>query len=668
MVAAAVVLATVALPALSSVLFGAFGGTAIGGSMAAGMAAASTSAAALAAKAVAGIIIGVAISGASALLMGKPKVANQSTVSRLNLTVDPTAPRKIVFGRTAAGGDVRFHEMTNKSGEYIETSKDKGDYQHRVVALASHKIHAVKEIYLDTELSYNGSAVIGKYQPKSGLLITPVLEGNNGNASKLGSGLYWKETAKFTGCAYLKVSQKLDVDVYPDGLPSRWTTVVEGCPVYDPRRDSTNGGAGPQRPHDQNTWQYYDGFNELGRNPALSLLTYIIGWRINGKLVWGMGIPASRIDLGNFIHYANLCDEAVSTKSGFVKRYQADCILSTGDTHEGNIGIITAAMGSAKLIDMGGLYQLVGGYDDLDGPALTLTADDLVGAYTYNPSAASLKDSYNIARGVFTNPEKQFLLEDWGRIEVDPLADGIPRPLVVDLAAVTRAETCQRIAKQLLVRNNYTGTFSGIFGPRAFAAQVGTLVRLVLPIEGWNQPGKLFRVVSQAESVDLIFNMTLQEESPAIYAWDEDEELALPADIRPSAYNPNASIPVSSLAASSRTITNSNGGIVSQIDVTWEEPDAGVQSIQINVREKGSDKWRTATDRFSHRAEKYTMAAMAGGIEHEVQARFLMFSGIYGPWTTVSVTAAADSNASNIIGFLDNESVTFAANSGGTIL
>lgn len=483
------------------------------------------------------------------------------------------------------------------------------------------------------------------------------------------SGQFWKPTAKFTGCAYLKLKFKLDTDIYPNGIPTRITTVVRGCPVYDPRLDSTAGGLGAHRAGNQATWTYLNGSDEIGRNPALALLTYILGYRINGKLAWGMGIPANRIDLGNFIAYANLCDEPVTTKAGgTVKRYQCDIILSTGDSHETNINLIVAAMGSAKLVDTGGMYQLVGGYDDLDGPVFTFTLDDLLGQYSWNPSAASTKDRYNIARGRFTNPDKLYQVEDWGTIEIDPLADGIPRPLVVDLPAVTRPESCQRIAKQLLVRNAYAGTFTGIFGPRAFAVQVGSLVRLVVPQMNWGQPGKLFRVISQSEGADLIFSMTLQEENAQIYAWDKDEAKDLPPDVRPPAFDPSQAIPVADLASTTRVIENSNGGRVSQIDVTWTPPDAAVQAIQIEVMEAGGTRWNTATDRFDHRAGTFSFSALAGGISHTIRARYIMWAGNYGPWTDTTTTAAQDSNAPAITGYLSKESVTFAADADGNIL
>ncbi len=631
---------------------------------------------------VAGVIVGLGMSLASRLIMGKPKMFGSGL--SYNITTDPTAPRKIVFGRTAAGADERFHEKLKRSGwtylhDRIEANANspfkgqtlavsifkKGTYLHRVVALASHRIHNVRQVYLEDELSYSSNITVGRYKDDNGLLIGAIKEGSTDNAEEFGSGNYWKDTATFTGCAHLKMIFKLDTDIYPDGLPTRITTVVDGCPVYDPRLDSTAGGIGSHRASNQETWSFVDGGKDIGRNPALCLLAYLIGWRINGRLAWGMGVPVDRIDLGNFITYANMCEEPVITSSGTVQRFYCDCLLTTADTHEANINVISAAMGTAKLVDTAGMYQLIAGYDDLDGPTITFTPDDLIGQYSYTPDNASLKDTFSLARGRFPDPENLYQLNDWGQIEIAPLDDGIPRPMVLDFAAVTRFEQAQRIAKQNLVRNRYTATFSSIFGPKAFMVQVGSLVRMVIPELGWN--GKLFRVISQAETVDLTFNMTLQEEDAQIYAWDDDETKPLPAVVKVPAYNPNESIPVEALLSTTRTITNSNGALVSQIDVTWVAPDDGVQAIQIEYRAQNDENWQTATDRFNHEAEAFTFMAMAGGVNHIIRARYLMFSGKWGNWTTTEVISARDTNASTILGYLTNEYVAFPSDTDGNI-
>jgi hypothetical protein len=73
----------------------------------------------------------------------------------------------------------------------------------------------------------------------------------------------------------------------------------KGAKVYDPRLDSTvTGGSGSQRAATQSTWAWDD---NASRNPALQLLWFLLGWKINSKLALGMGLPPARIDLPSFI-------------------------------------------------------------------------------------------------------------------------------------------------------------------------------------------------------------------------------------------------------------------------------------------------------------------------------------------------------------------------------
>ncbi|KQO06898.1 hypothetical protein [Sphingomonas sp. Leaf242] len=537
----AVVAIAVAIVVFAAPIAGALAG------LAPGLAATTISAATMAAitSAVVGVGISLGLSAISTLFRKSATVSN-SMADRLNVTIVPSTPRKVVFGRTAAAADMRFRE----------TYGSKQDRHAQVIALASHRVNAITQFYLEETLTWQGALVAHQNGITSFRAVT---EGKPGNGFPLGSGSYWTASATFTGCAYIAIDYKLDAKAWPQGIPSKLTTIVEGCPLYDPRQDSTRGGSGSHRSNDQNTWAWHGpGAVEIGRNPALALLTYLLGWRINGKLAWGMGVGIESIDLDNFRTFANVCEERVQTAGGgTVQRYTADGIVSTADTHDTVINAITAAMGSTKLTDVSGQYTLVGGYDDTFGPKVAFDANDLVGApgaptpYDWTPSGPT-RDTYNIVRGRFANPDELYQLVDWGEIVTDDLSDGVPRTLTLDLGFVNRAESCQRIAKQFVAREAKTpGFFTATWGPKAFLVQVGSLLTLSLPSQGWNN--KLFRVQEQTETHDMIFQMTLREESPEVYAWDKDEAKPLPATIRPPGYDASMTISVQNLRLSSTT-------------------------------------------------------------------------------------------------------------------
>ena len=588
------------------------------------------------AGAVAAAGIGLAISTALSVAMSffvKPPSLTNAMIDRLNSQIQPTAPRKIVFGRTAAGNDIRFFEEHGKNDHYTQ-----------VVALASHKIEGLRQYWMEEQLTWQNNDVQGDFE--SGVrFLRVVTEGHTSNVQEVGTGELWKPTATFTGCAYAVVSFRLENDCFEKGFPSKTAWIVDGCPLYDPRRDSTRGGVGPHRLGDQNSWRFYDGAVEIGRNPALALATYLTGYRINGKLVWGLGVPADRIDWDNIRDYANLCEERVTMQGGgTTQRYTVDVIFSTADSHESVINALSTAMGSCKLTDVGGKYCLIGGYDDTLEPTVDFTADHLVGApgqpapYSWIPVPPA-RETYNIARGRFSDPENQFQLADWGAIETDPLPDLVPRTMQLDFGAVSRAETCQRIAKQILLREALTpGHFAGTFGPLAFAATVGSLVTLSLPAEGWNR--KLFRVIEQAETHDLLFQMTLREEDPGVYAWDREEK-PLPPSIRPPGYNPRTTFAPAGLDVTSHTVANIDGVETSEVTVTWTPEDSGqVRAIQIESQPHGADTWTEQAASANPATGSFTFMSNRPAALLTVRARFRMASGVYSGWATHDVETA----------------------------
>lgn len=534
----AIVAVAVAIVVFAAPIAGALAG------LAPGVAATTISAATMAAitSSVVGVGLTLGLSAVSSLFRKSADISN-SMADRLNASIVPSAPRKIVFGRTAAGADIRFYE----------TYGSKKDRYTQVIALASHRVNAISRFFAEDKEVWNGST------NHSGILaFRAVTEGNATNGFALGSGAYWTSASTFTGCAYIAVDYKLDQKLWPSGIPSKITTIVEGCPLYDPRQDGSRGGTGAHRAENQNTWAWRSNGIEIGRNPALALLTYLIGYRIAGKLAWGMGVPIESIDLDNFRAFANVCEEQVQAASGgTVQRYTADGIVSTADTHETVINAITAAMGSTKLTDVAGQYCLIGGFDDTFGPKVSFNESDLVGApgaptpYSWVPAGPS-RETYNIARGRYADPDELYQLVEWGEIATDDLPDGIPRALSLDLGFVNRAETCQRIAKQFLAREAKTpGFFSATFGPKAYLVQVGSLLTLSLPSQGWNN--KLFRVVDHIETHDMIYQMNLREESPEVYAWDKNEAIALPSALRPPGYDPSMVPAVNGLILASTT-------------------------------------------------------------------------------------------------------------------
>lgn len=476
------------------------------------------------------VVSGLAMLGSS-LLAPRPKAPTVSRASadRLFASINASAPRTIVFGKTAMATDIRDQELT-----------DSQTYLHRFIVVASHKVHAIREMWLDDKLAWTASGgVTGEYAGY--LTATPVLEGSAGNAINISARM--GATRRYTGCAYLYLRFKLtgnakNVDSpFAQSIPSRMTIVGDGAYVYDPRLDSTAGGSGPQRANDQTTWAWSD---DASRNPALELLWYLLGWRIQNpvtsewKLAVGKGIPAARIDLASFITAANLCDEAVSIAAGGTEpRYRSDGVFSEADDPTVVLDGLKAAM-NAVLDDVDGRIRIMVLHNDLSPAVGALSEDDVLGEFQFEQTPP-LNDTFNVIRGGYTDPSTVSLyqLVDYPEVAIES-PDGIERVETVNLPMVQSASQAQRLVKQRLARLQYSSTFAATFKATAWRYQKGDVIDFNFALLGW--VGEKFRIVETSVQVDGTVPMILRREHEDIYAWDASDAAPV-AGVAPITYD-----------------------------------------------------------------------------------------------------------------------------------
>lgn len=502
------------------------------------------SAAMISAITTAGITAGIGLA-ASALGLGpKSPSVSPSTRNRLYASIDPATPRKLIFGETAMATDIRYQEYGGANQEYFD----------EIICLASHEITSCGEIWFDDKLAWSNGAVQGDY---AGYLSVDVrLEGNAGNTIPINGGAKWGANRRMTGLAYLRLRFKLtgnskkSESPFAQSIPQRLTIIGQGCPVYDPRFDSTRGGSGPARADDQTTWQFSYGGVVSGRNPACQMLTYLLGWRINGKLAVGRGIPAARFDMESFITAANACDEPVALVAGGTEpRYRGDGIFSEADDPRAVIDTIEATA-NAKLRDAGGRFSLTAISNDLATPRFDFDDSDVLNEFRWTPTA-DIDRAFNEVRGRFTCADRValFQLVDFPRYRQAP-ADGIERVQTLDLPMVQSASQAQRLARQQFARNLYQGRFEAQMGVRGWAVQLGDVVTLTFSALGWDK--RLFRVVEHGIRPDGICPMVLQEEHADIYLWDRDER-PMVEPVKPVPYDAAKSVLLQLLEAGQLT-------------------------------------------------------------------------------------------------------------------
>lgn len=457
----------------------------------------------------------------------KPSIP-PTQISRLSGSFQTITARKSVFGTTALNLDIRYQEASGPDQEII-------DY---IVAVAAHKIKSIDEIWFEEKLAWTSSGgVTSTYDGY--LFVDYILEGDSSHYISLSSK--WNSNCRLTGCAYIHLRIKrnglTDTVSSPlvNGLPGRITAIGEGAYLYDPRKDSTvSGGSGTHRADDQSTWGSYTDPDDCD-NPVLQLLWWLLGWKINDILSVGCGVPHTRIDMESFITAANICDENITLAAGGMqKRYRTSGTASDSDDRMNVINSFLSCM-NACMRDNNGKLSITIMKNDLADYVLDLDDNDILDEFQWNQTRG-LADTYNIVRGRYIDPSDNSLyqLVDYPEIRIDSL-DGIERVMNLDLAYVEDASRAQRIAKQMLQRNQYRGMFTATFTAKALGCQVGDVVRLSFETLGWSN--KLFRVVSQQIDFSGRVPLALIEENAAIYAWDAEEQAAV-TPTAPTVYNP----------------------------------------------------------------------------------------------------------------------------------
>lgn len=469
-----------------------------------------------------------ALSSVSMALFG-PKIP-KTQISRLNVSLDPSTPRKAVFGTTAMPLDLRYHEASGTDQEYM-------DY---IIATSAHKVKSITEIWFEDKQAWTASGgVTARY---SGYLTVAVREeGTSANTISINGGAKWGSTRRLTGCSYVHLrikrtgNTKKTESPLVQGLPNRVTIRGEGALLYDPRKDSTvTGGSGTHRANDQTTWGTYTDPDDCD-NPALQLLWWLLGWKINGVLSVGCGVPYNRIDMESFITAANICDESIALAGGGTqKRYRTSGTAADADDRMDIINTFLTCM-NGTLRDNNGQLTLTVMKNDLSAYVLDFDDNDILDSFEWNQTRG-LTDSYNVARGRYVDPSDNSLyqLVDYPEVRITS-PDGIERVMTLDLPFVEDGKRAQRIAKQVLQRNQYRGMFSATFTAKALGCQVGDVVRLTFTPLGWTN--KLFRVVSQQIDFTGKVPMALVEENAAIYAWDAEESPPV-VPVAPTVYDP----------------------------------------------------------------------------------------------------------------------------------
>jgi len=613
---------------VKGVIIGAIIGFATGGlGFLAGVSNAATFMAAAQSAAIMGAISG-GLSGAAAMFVKKPNMDMGSAIDRQNLSINSQALGKWVFGETPLATDIVYSE---RLGE---------DQIVYIVAGAAHEIHSFGDFYVnDEQISFIGNAAQGTYE---GALFLFANLGQDPQTPLFIPGSSWDGAG--AGVAHIGLKWDLggdNAEKVEGGIPTRITQVVKGSKVYDPRLDDTRGGSGAHRADDQSTWEWSD-------NWALIVAHYLLGYRNNGKLVYGVGINPDDVDWLQVATMANVCDETVDGKP----RYRVGGIMPTDNDHERAIGQLEASIGG-KVSKVGGKYYLWCPHNDLT-PVGTITNNNILreSGMVFQPTG-DISDLFNTARGRYIDPDTLYQPAPYPEIVEDAAVteDGRTRLMERDFSIVQDESIAERVTREMVRRSRFSATWTFAVGPEGLLYQPFDVLTLNCDETDFND--QLVRIISMEYGAQGLVVMTVIEEDPSIY--DITIPLGTPVtQLDPDSYDPTQVIPVVNLAATPISVTGSGGTVSDAFQVSWDSPGGFVRDTEVRYRVQGEAD-------YSYVQATGFVSAVVTPVEpntpYEIEARHITVEGVKSPFVSVVATSSDTARGRAIAGVVDYQQI-----------
>lgn len=433
-----------------------------------------------------------------------PKLDLNTRAREKLITVrDSLAPQAFIYGEDITSGPLLYANVGRTDNKSL----------YYVVALAGHECDSIVKYRIDDddiELSdldgaFTGNVIGGRL---SGAAYIDARLGTSTQAvfSELNTYFSGQISSNHTGRGWCMAMFRFDLvegleDVYDRGPPQNLRAVVRGKKVYDPRKDSTNGGAGVHRLNDATTWEWSE-------NPALCLADFLRDDK------FGMREEDDRIDWDLVIAAADICDQTVSIPSGTQKRYTINATFSaTEQRREVRNSILGAMMG--RMVFSQGVWKMWAGAAIT--PTITLTEDNLAGVVSLQASSGS-SERYNRVRGKFIDPSRNYTANPYPEQRSSAYEtedNGEVRETVADFTTANTSEEAQRNAIITLrqSRNQRVLVWEGNLS--CFQVQPGTTVLVDVAEYGFS--GEKFFVTEWAFSEKGV-NLTMVQEDDTVWA------------------------------------------------------------------------------------------------------------------------------------------------------
>lgn len=328
----------------------------------------------------------------------------------------------------------------------------------------------------------------------------------------------WTSDHRLRGIPY--VFAKLDSDdpqdfngSFPNGEPQ--FSIVGGVKVYDPRKDSTNGGSGSHRTNNKDTW-------EFSENAALCCLDFLT-WPDGYNKGW------DRIHWPSWLAMINLCDEAVPLKGSTATepRYRIATKVSYDEPRSRVLHRILQAMDGQLYPTSSGLIGIRGGV--WQEPTVSLDVGAFPeGVFTHGVGMMDRVNEFSLSAMLPSHDFGEVDLEPWANATDPEHIAGFVRRQPLELTQVPSNGQAQRLAKIYMAKHNprWTGQVRTDFaGLDAIGASVVDLSfsELDQPADSFNGPFWINgKIAFLADKTGVTFPVAAAD--PDSYEWDAETE------------------------------------------------------------------------------------------------------------------------------------------------
>ena len=611
--------------------------------------------------------------------------ANASAKDREVMIRSAIAPRRIVYGRDRISGPI----------VYMESTGDKSQYLHMVVALAAHECDAIETVYFNEvalpEADGDGWITSGEYAKGSSTQADTHTGTTNGSGqitlprnaesitaayTEIGVGEAATQT-HHTGYSHTAGSNTITGLPADTSVTIGYTYTQAATPLVRVRKylgtaDQTacadlvaeSDGKWTSDHRGRGICYLYvrleydqDVFGSTGV-PNISAVvrgkkvydprTTTTAWSNNAALCVadylrseeGMRADSAEVPDSEITAAANICDEEIDLSlddEDVQARYTCDLSITTDRSPRDVLAELLACMSGRAVWTQGRWLVRPGAYRT---PTLTITADMLAGPVSVMPKA-SRSELFNAARATYRDQEsfaelQAPLVENSGYEAED---GGVQIVRQIDVPTLADTYRAQRLAKIELERARQAVTVKLACNLKAYDLAPSDTVLLTLATYGWS--AKAFEVLERTLTREGTIQYTLRETAAGVYDWAWGE--ATVGDLAPDTNLPNPfGLPavLQNMAVDEDAIRLADGTIITQAVVTWDASEspfvANGGSIQYQAAKVGTP-WGTGS--LPGDATTVTLGPLQVGVAYVFRARAINAAGRAGDWAYIGLVA-----------------------------